>query len=153
MTFNIKTNQRVGNFKKRNSVVLVFAVGMLCLNMREERSLVEEDLRTVDALQVGSVGQLGVSGHHVFLQLVCLAERLLAVIAHVQVLLQVSVSSCSLLPTVPLTPQGKVLSVLAVSLSESGRSRDLKIDFFVMFSSICFNALFLGELNEQQWER
>lgn len=40
---------------------------MLCFNMREERSLVEKDLRTVDALQVGSVRQLGVSGQDVFL--------------------------------------------------------------------------------------
>lgn len=51
--------------------------------MREERSLVKEDLRTVDALQVGPVRQLGVSGQDVFFQLVGLTERLLAVIAHV----------------------------------------------------------------------
>lgn len=73
-------------FKKQNSV-LVFAVGMLCFNMREERSLVEKDLRTMDALQVSSVRQLGVSGQNVFLQLIRLAESLLAVITHIKVLL------------------------------------------------------------------
>lgn len=71
----------------------------------------------MDALQVGSVRQLGVSGEDVFLELIGLAERLLAVIAHIQVLLQVSVSSRSFLPSILLTPQCKVLSVLAVSLS------------------------------------
>ena len=99
----------------------MFAVGVLCFNVREERSLVQEDLRTVDALQVGPVRQLGVSGQDVFLQLVRLAERLLAVITHVQVLVQVDVHA-SLLASVPLAPQGKVLSVLAVSLrTKSGR--------------------------------
>uniref|UniRef100_A0A8D3ATH6 Uncharacterized protein n=1 Tax=Scophthalmus maximus TaxID=52904 RepID=A0A8D3ATH6_SCOMX len=97
--------------------VLVFAVGVLRFDVREERRLVQEDLRAVDALQVGSVRQLRVSGQDVFLQLVSLAERLLAIVAHVQVLLQVPVSS--LLPPVPLTPQCEVLSVLAVSLPES----------------------------------
>lgn len=61
----------------------MFAVSVLRFNMREERSLVKEDLRTVDALQVGPVRQLGVSGQDVFFQLVGLTERLLAVIAHV----------------------------------------------------------------------
>ena len=90
---------------------------MLRFNMCEERSLVQKDLRTVDALQVGSVGQLGVSGQDVFLQLVSLAERLLAVIAHIQVLLQVALSS--FLSSIFLAPQSKMLSVLPVSLSES----------------------------------
>jgi len=104
----------------------VFAVSVQRLDVREERRLVEEDVRTVDALQVGAVRQLGVSGHHVFLELVRLAERLLAVIAHIRVLLQVSVSFGSLLPSVPLTPQREVLSVLAVRLPESEGSRGLK---------------------------
>lgn len=81
----------------------------------------------MDALQVGSVGQLGVSGQDVFLELIRLAERLLAVITHIQVLLQVTISSCSFLPTIPLTPQCKVLSVLAVSLPESERGQDLRM--------------------------
>lgn len=101
----------------------MFAVGVLGFNVREERCLVQEDLGAVDALQVGSVGQLGVSGEDVFLQLVRLAEGLLAVIAHIQVLLQVSVSSRSLLPAVPLAPQGQVLSVLAVSLARRGEGQ------------------------------
>lgn len=111
-----------------NSGVLVFAVGVLSFDVREERSLVQEDLGAVDALQVGSVGQLGVSGEDVFLQLVRLAESLLAVVAHVQVLLQVSVSSGPLLPAVPLAPQGQVLSVFAVSLARPGEKQghDLK---------------------------
>lgn len=113
-------------FKKQNSVVLVFAVGMLCFNMREERSLVEKDLRTMDALQVGSVRQLGVSSQDVFLELIRLAECLLAVITHIKVLLQVTISSCSLLTPVPLTPQCKMLSVLAVSLPKSESINDLK---------------------------
>lgn len=106
----------------------MFAVGVLSFDVREERSLVQEDLGAVDALQVGSVGQLGVSGEDVFLQLVRLAESLLAVVAHVQVLLQVSVSSGPLLPAVPLAPQGQVLSVFAVSLARPGEKQghDLK---------------------------
>lgn len=102
----------------------MFAVGVLSFNVREERGLVQEDLGAVDALQVGSVGQLGVSGEDVFLQLVRLAEGLLAVIAHVQVLLQVSVSSGSLLPAVPLALQGQVLSVFTVSLARPGEERE-----------------------------
>lgn len=94
----------------------MFAVSVLRFNMREERSLVKEDLRTVDALQVGPVRQLGVSGQDVFFQLVGLTERLLAVIAHVQVLLQVAVSSRSLLSSISLAPQSEMLSVLTVSL-------------------------------------
>lgn len=115
--------------KGENSGVLVFAIGVLSFDVREERSLVQEDLGAVDALQVRSVGQLGVSGEDVFLQLVRLAEGLLAVIAHIQVLLQVSVSSCSLLPAVPLAPQGQVLSVFAVSLPRrrEGQGRDSKM--------------------------
>lgn len=119
----------------------MFAVGVLSFNVREERSLVQENLGAVDALQVSSVGQLGVSGEDVFLQLVRLAEGLLAVIAHIQVLLQVSVSPCSLLPAVPFAPQGQVLSVFAVSLARrrEGRGRDSKVrregEFFFVF---CF---------------
>lgn len=107
----------------------MFAVGVLSLNVRKERSLVQEDLGAVDALQVSSVGQLGVSGEDVFLQLVRLAEGLLAVIAHIQVLLQVTVSSRSLLPAVPLAPQRQVLSVFAVSLARrgEGQGRDSKM--------------------------
>lgn len=97
----------------------MFVVSVLCFNMREERSLVKKDLRTVDALQVGPVRQLGVSGQDVFFQLVGLTERLLAVIAHVQVLLQVAVSSRSLLSSISLAPQSEMLSVLTVSLPES----------------------------------
>lgn len=100
----------------KSSVVLVFAVGVLCLDMGEQRRLVQEDFRTVDALQVGSIRQLRVSGQDVFFQLIGLAERLLAIITHVQVLLQVTLSSTSLLPSIPLAPQCKMLSVLAVSL-------------------------------------
>lgn len=70
----------------------MFAVGMLGFNMREEGGLIQEDLRTVDALQVSSVRQLGVSGQDMFLQLVRLAERLLTVITHIEVLLQVTIS-------------------------------------------------------------
>ena len=66
------------------------------------------------------------SGQDVFLELISLAERLLAVITHIQVLLQVALSSCSLLPSIPLAPQRKVLSVLAVSLPESEISQHLK---------------------------
>lgn len=101
----------------------MFAVGVLRLDVREERCLVQEDLGAVDALQVGSVGQLGVSGEDVFLQLIRLAEGLLAVIAHIQVLLQVSVPTCSLLPAVPLAPQGQVLSVFPVSLARRGEGQ------------------------------
>lgn len=97
----------------------MFAVSVLRFDMREQRSLVEKDLRTVDALQVGPVRQLGVSGQDVFLQLVGLTERLLAVIAHVQVLLQVAVSGRALLSSVSLAPQSEVLSVLTVSLPET----------------------------------
>lgn len=96
--------------------LLVLPVGVLRFDMREQRRLVQEDLRTVDALQVGPVGQLRVSGQDVFLQLVRLAERLLAVIAHVQVLVQVHVSARPLLPAVLLAPQRQMLSVLTVSL-------------------------------------
>lgn len=92
----------------------MFAVSVLRFNMREERSLVKKDLRTVDALQVGPVRQLGVSGQDVLFQLVGLTERLLAVIAHVQVLLQVAVRS--LLSSISLAPQSEMLSVLTVSL-------------------------------------
>lgn len=95
----------------------MFPVGVLRLDVREQRGLVQEDLRTVDALQIGAVRQLRVSGQDVFLQLVCLAERLLAVVAHIQVLLQVSVSSrSSFLTSVPLAPQCEVFSVFTVSL-------------------------------------
>lgn len=105
----------------------MFAVSVLRFNMREERSLVKEDLRTVDALQVGPVRQLGVSGQDVFFQLVGLTERLLAVIAHVQVLLQVAVSSHSLLSSISLAPQSEMLSVLTVSLrSQTFRREDAR---------------------------
>lgn len=43
-------------------IVLVFVVGMLCFDMHEERSLIKKNLRTMDALQVSSVRQLGMSG-------------------------------------------------------------------------------------------
>lgn len=85
--------------------------------MREQRSLIQKDLRTVDALQVGSVGQLRVSSQDVFFQLVRLAERLLAVIAHVQILLQVVCGS--LFPSILFIPQRKMLSVLTVSLKRT----------------------------------
>lgn len=40
VALHINKNQWSENFKKQSSVVLVFAVGMLCFNMSEERSLV-----------------------------------------------------------------------------------------------------------------
>lgn len=98
---------------------------MLRFNMREERGFIQKDFRTVDALQVGPVRQLRVPGHDVFLQLIRLAERLLTIVTHVQVLLQVPLCSCSLLPSIPLTPQCKVLSVLAMSLRKGHFSHSM----------------------------
>uniref|UniRef100_A0A3P9MG59 Uncharacterized protein n=1 Tax=Oryzias latipes TaxID=8090 RepID=A0A3P9MG59_ORYLA len=60
--FQINGKLRFGAFAKRSSTVLVFAVGVLRFDVREQRGLVQEDLRTVDALQVGAVGQLRVPG-------------------------------------------------------------------------------------------
>ena len=98
----------------------MFAVGVLRLDVCEQRGLVQEDLGAVDALQVCAVRQLRVSGHHVLLQLVRQAEGLLAVITHVQVLVQLALSHAAaapgLLAPVPLRTQRQVLSVLAVSL-------------------------------------
>lgn len=100
----------------------MLAVSVLRLNVREQRRLVQEDVGTVDALQVGAVGQLRVAADDVLLQLVRLAERILAVVAHVQVLVlvlvQVGLPSRPLPSSVPLTPQRQVLTVLTVSLRQ-----------------------------------
>uniref|UniRef100_A0AAY4DV58 Uncharacterized protein n=1 Tax=Denticeps clupeoides TaxID=299321 RepID=A0AAY4DV58_9TELE len=68
---------------------LVLAVGMGTVDVGQKQALVTEDLRAVDALQLGPIRELRVAGQHVLLQVVRLAEGLLAVIAHVQVLLHV----------------------------------------------------------------
>ncbi|KAJ1073633.1 hypothetical protein K5549_021594, partial [Capra hircus] len=61
---------------------LVFLVGVGLVDVGEQRVLVDKDLGAVDALQVGLLGELGVAGEHVLLQLLGLAEGVLAVVAH-----------------------------------------------------------------------
>lgn len=61
---------------------LVFLVGMGLVDVGQQRVLVDKDLGAVEALQVGLLGELGVAGEHVLLQLLSLAEGVLAIVTH-----------------------------------------------------------------------
>uniref|UniRef100_A0A4W4G4S8 Uncharacterized protein n=1 Tax=Electrophorus electricus TaxID=8005 RepID=A0A4W4G4S8_ELEEL len=65
---------------------LVLLVGVRPVDVGEQGTLIAKDLGAVDALQLRSVRELRMARQNMLLQLVRLAEGLLAVVAHVQVL-------------------------------------------------------------------